>query len=133
MARVDKSDKVEAAGCVRCVMGKVQASASDIGLSFAGFAKFDRAAGRPLAFRWGLLRVLRRCFAWSFSSRTALNQIPALTGTLSVGSEDGQQMGVSSCGLLSWWCPGAGFLPAPECFDDAHRAAAVGTWFAQFQ
>ncbi len=49
LARVDKSDKVEAAGCVRCVMGKAQASISDIGLSFVCFAEFGGPVWVPVA------------------------------------------------------------------------------------
>lgn len=39
VARVDKSDKVEAAGRWRCSMGKVRALVADVGLVFAEFAK----------------------------------------------------------------------------------------------
>ena len=39
--------------------------------------------------------------------------------------------GVSSCGLLPWWCARHRFLPAAKDLDDAHGAAAAGAWFAQ--
>lgn len=47
LARVDKSDKVEAAGCVCRSMGKAQASVPDIGRCFARFAELGRLASRP--------------------------------------------------------------------------------------
>jgi hypothetical protein len=40
LARVDKSDKVEAAGCRYLAMGKAQAPVPDIGLAFADFSEF---------------------------------------------------------------------------------------------
>lgn len=43
-ARVDKSDKVEAAGRKRRAMGKVQAPVPDIGWSFADFSEFGGVA-----------------------------------------------------------------------------------------
>lgn len=39
--------------------------------------------------------------------------------------------GVSSCGLLPGWRAVHWFLPAPEDFDDAHRAAAARARLAQ--
>jgi len=47
------------------------------------------------------------------------------------GSVFASGTGLSSCGLLPGWCTGHRFLAAAEGFDDAHRAAAAWTRFAQ--
>lgn len=60
-----------------------------------------------------------------------MSQSLPLTGTMSVGLEGGQKMGFSSCGLLSWWCSGSGFLSVPEGFNDTHCATATRAWFTQ--
>ncbi len=55
----------------------------------------------------------------------------ATPGTKSVsGSSFGGVMDVSSCCLSHWWSAGEWMLPAPEGFDNAHRATAIWAWFA---
>ena len=61
----------------------------------------------------------------------AWSQSLPLTGTLRVGPEDAQEMGGSSCGLLSWRGAGSGDLPTPEGLGDAHLSATLGAWFTQ--
>ena len=133
VARVNKSDKVEAAGCMRRVMGKARSSVSDIGLSFAEFAKSVQYAGLTLVRSCDRLRVLRCWFSYPQDPRIAWSQNPFVADMLGVGSEGGQEMSVSSCGLLSGRCSGSGFLSAPESLDDAHLPAAIRAWLAQYE
>ena len=133
VARVDKSDKVEAAGCMRRAMEKAWSSVSDIGLSFAEFAKSVPYAGLTLVRSCVRLRVLRCWFLFAQDPGIAWSQNPFVTGMLGVGSDGGRDMSVSSCGLLSGWCSGSGFLSALESLDDAHLPAAVRAWLAQYE
>lgn len=66
------------------------------------------------------------CAAWM-----ALRQSVPSTDAESVGPVNAYEAGGSSCGLLSWWCPGSGDLATPEGLDDAHLSTTVGTWLAQ--
>ena len=50
VARVDKSDKVEAAGYVRSAMGKALAYVPDVGLSFGRSSSFEGSVVRSLGY-----------------------------------------------------------------------------------
>ena len=49
------------------------------------------------------------------------------------GAGFGTATDISSCGVLPRRCAGHRFLAAAEDFDDAHRTAAAGTGFPQFE
>ena len=101
MVRVDKSDKVEAAGRVCCAMEKALASVPDVGLSLGRSSRFEGSVARSLAHYRASLQVFwlwfgSRCDAWM-----ALRQNLHLTGAVSVGPVNAFEAGISSCGLLS--------------------------------
>ena len=50
MARVNKSDKVEAAGYVRLPMGKALAYLPDVGLSLGRSSSFDGSVARSFGY-----------------------------------------------------------------------------------
>ena len=50
VARVDKSDKVEAAGRVRSAMGKALAYVPDVGLSLGWLSSFEGSVARSLGY-----------------------------------------------------------------------------------
>lgn len=131
VARVNKSDKVEAAGWKRRAVGKVQASVAHIGLSLIGLSKFEGSSDWSLAYKGSRFSVFWLWAAFLCVARLVLSQSPSSTGAVNIGLENGHKMGGSSCGLLSRWGSGTGYLPAPEGFDNAHLSAAVGACFAQ--
>lgn len=128
VARVDKSDKVEAAGCKCRAMGKAQAPVPDIGSRFAGCAGFGGSVLRSLAWDQALLQALLWWLGSRFDAWNAMNRSLPLTGAASDGLGNRRRTGGSSSGLLSWRGSGSGDLATPEGFNDAHLSATAGAW-----